>query len=145
MTSVERTAYPRFKQNLTKKELATIYTITHEENIFAHRVARGESSVFNCLVMLKSFQRLGYFPRPKDIPPMVIKHIRSCLSISDEIELKFNPKVMYRHQKEIRKYLHVYAFGKDALHVATKAIYNASHVMDHPPDLINVAIEELIK
>nr|WP_255290531.1 DUF4158 domain-containing protein [Bacillus cereus] len=145
MTSIERTAYPRFKQNISKKELATIYTITHEENIFAHRVARGESSVFNCLVMLKSFQRLGYFPRPKDIPPMVIQHIRSCLSISDEKELKFNPKVMYRHQKEIRQYLHVYAFGKDALHVATKAIYNASHVMDHPPDLINVAIEELIK
>ncbi|KMP25680.1 transposase [Bacillus cereus] len=145
MTSVERTAYPRFKQNISKKELAAIYTITHEENIFAHRVARGESSVFICLVMLKSFQRLGYFPRPKDIPPMVLQHIQSCLNIPDEVELKFNSKVMYRHQKEIRQYLKVYAFGKDALHVATKAIYNASNVMDHPPDLINVAIEELIK
>ncbi len=52
---------------------------------------------------------------------------------------------MYRHQKEIRQYLQVSTFGKDALHVATKAIYKASYVMDHPPDLINVAIEELIK
>nr|WP_254904535.1 DUF4158 domain-containing protein [Bacillus thuringiensis] len=145
MTSVERTAYPRFKQNVSKKELAAIYTITHEENIFAHRVARGKSSVFICLVMLKSFQRLGYFPRPKDIPPMVLQHIQSHLNIPDEVELKFNSKAMYRHQKEIRQYLQVYTFGKDALHVATKAIYNASHVMDHPPDLINVAIEELIK
>ncbi|MGR5978871.1 hypothetical protein ACT7DJ_14190 [Bacillus cereus] len=46
MTSIERTAYPRFKQNISKKELATIYTVTHEENIFAHRISRGESSVF---------------------------------------------------------------------------------------------------
>ncbi|MES5943748.1 DUF4158 domain-containing protein [Bacillus cereus group sp. MG4] len=92
MTSIERTAYPRFKQNISKKELAAIYTITHEENIFAHRVARGKSSVFICLVMLKSFQRLGYFPSPKDISPMVLKHIQSCLNIPDEMELKFNPK-----------------------------------------------------
>ncbi len=67
MTSIERTAYPRFKQNISKKELATIYTVTHEENIFAHRIARGESSVFICLVMLKSFQRLEYFPRSKNL------------------------------------------------------------------------------
>ncbi|MCU4715780.1 DUF4158 domain-containing protein [Bacillus cereus] len=87
-----------------------------------------------------------YFPRPKDIPPMVLQHIQSCLNISDEIEIKFNPKMMYRHQKEIRQYLQVYEFENEALHVATKAIYNASHVMDHPPDLIiNVAIEKLIK
>ncbi|MGN4512098.1 Tn3 family transposase [Bacillus thuringiensis] len=145
MTSIERTAYPRFKQNISKKELATIYTVTHEENIFAHRIARGESSVFICLVMLKSFQRLGYFPRPKEIPTIVLQHIQSGLHIPDEVEIKFNSKVMYRHQKEIRQYLQVSTFGKDALHVATKAIYKAAYVMDHPPDLINVAIEELIK
>ncbi|MGH0950877.1 Tn3 family transposase [Bacillus mycoides] len=145
MTSIERTAYPRFKQNISKKELATIYTVTHEENIFAHRISRGESSVFICLVMLKSFQRLGYFPRPKEIPTIVLQHIQSGLHIPDEVEIKFNSKVMYRHQKEIRQYLQVSTFGKDALHVATKAIYKAAYVMDHPPDLINVAIEELIK
>jgi TnpA family transposase len=145
VTSIERTAYPRFKQNISKKELATIYTVTHEENIFAHRIARGESSVFICLVMLKSFQRLGYFPRPKEIPTIVLQHIQSGLHIPDEVEIKFNSKVMYRHQKEIRQYLQVSTFGKDALHVATKAIYKAAYVMDHPPDLINVAIEELIK
>ncbi|AFU17217.1 Tn4652, transposase (plasmid) [Bacillus thuringiensis MC28] len=89
MTSIERTAYPRFKQNISKKELATIYTVTHEENIFAHRIARGESSVFICLVMLKSFQRLGYFPRPKDIPSIVLQHIQSCLHIPDEVEIKW--------------------------------------------------------
>lgn len=95
--------------------------------------------------MLKSFQRLGYFPRPKEIPTIVLQHIQSGLHIPDEVEIKFNSKVMYRHQKEIRQYLQVSTFGKDALHVATKAIYKAAYVMDHPPDLINVAIEELIK
>ena len=36
---------------------------TPEENQFAHKVARGPVSVLSLLVMLKSFQRLGYFPR----------------------------------------------------------------------------------
>ncbi|AOM14717.1 hypothetical protein BTI247_63880 (plasmid) [Bacillus thuringiensis Bt18247] len=75
----------------------------------------------------------------------MLQHIQSGLHIPDEVEIKFNSKVMYRHQKEIRQYLQVSTFGKDALHVATKAIYKAAYVMDHPPDLINVAIEELIK
>ncbi|MDP1459662.1 hypothetical protein Q8G37_24985 [Bacillus wiedmannii] len=36
MTSIERTAYPRFKQNLTRKELKEIYTVTYADNQFAH-------------------------------------------------------------------------------------------------------------
>lgn len=93
MTSIERTAYLRFKQNISKKELATIYTVTHEENIFARRIARGERSVFICLVMLKSFQRLGDFPRPKEIPPIVLLHIQSGLHTPDEVEIKFKSDV----------------------------------------------------
>ncbi|EMX0193121.1 Tn3 family transposase [Bacillus cereus] len=145
MTSIERTAYPRFKQNLTRKELKEIYTVTYEENQFAHKVARGTIPVFSLLVMLKSFQRLGYFPRPKDIPSVIIHHIRSSLRISNETEPNFRTKSIYRHQKAIREHLQVLPFGKDALHIATNAIYKASQVMDNPADLINVSIEELIK
>ncbi len=31
--------------------------------------------------MLKSFQRLGYFPEPELIPTTVIEHIRDCLKM----------------------------------------------------------------
>lgn len=76
---------------------------------------------------------------------MVIHHIRSGLRISNETEPNFQTKSIYRHQKAIREYLQVLPFGKNALHIATNAIYNASQVMDNPADLINVSIEELIK
>ncbi|MEB8915054.1 DUF4158 domain-containing protein, partial [Bacillus cereus] len=145
MTSIERTSYPRFKQNLTGKELKEIYTVTYADNQFAHRVARGTIPVFSLLVMLKSFHRLGYFPRPKDIPSVIIHHIRSSLRILNETEPNFRTKSIYRHQKAIGEHLQVLPFGKDALHIATNAIYKASQVMDNPADLINVSIEELIK
>ncbi len=145
MASIERTAYQRFKRNPTLKELRDVYSVTPEENQFAHRVAKGAVPVLSLLIMLKSFQRLGYFPRPKDIPSGVINHIRACLNLSKDIEPNFHSKSLYRHQKAIRDYLNVYSYGKYALHIATSAVHKAAQVMDNPADLINVAIEELIK
>jgi hypothetical protein len=145
MASIERTAYPRFKKDPTRKELREIYTITTEESQFAHSVARGSIPVFSFLIMMKCFQRLGYFPRPKDIPAAVISHIRTCLHLPNDTEPNFQTKTLYRHQKAIREYLKVTSFGKIPLDIATTAIYKAAQVMDNPADLINVAIEELIK
>ena len=79
MTSIERTAYPRFKRQLTDKELTEIYTPTKPEIAFAYATTKGESNIFNLVVVLKAFQRLGYFPKLQDIPPKIINHIRSNL------------------------------------------------------------------
>lgn len=68
VTSIERTAYPRFKRQFTTKELTDIYTPTPSEIAFAYSTAKGESNILNLLVILKSFQRLGYFPLIADIP-----------------------------------------------------------------------------
>lgn len=145
MASIERTAYPRFKRNPILKELRNVYSVTPEENQFAHRVAKGAVPVLSLLIMLKSFQRLGYFPRPKDIPAGIISHIRVCLNVPKDIEPNFLSKSTYRHQKSIREYLNVQPYDKKALHIATSAIHRAAQVMDNPADLINIAIEELIK
>lgn len=37
------------------------------------------------------------------------------------------------------------AWGADGRHIAVAAVYQAAQVMDHPADLINVAIEELVR
>ncbi|MBD1382928.1 DUF4158 domain-containing protein [Metabacillus arenae] len=63
MTSIERTAYPRFKRSLTKKELQRIYTPKLEETQFIHSIARGPENLLTAAVLFKSFQRLGYFLR----------------------------------------------------------------------------------
>ncbi|UAT32900.1 Tn3 family transposase (plasmid) [Bacillus badius] len=145
MAAIERTAYPRFKKNLTRRELKETYTITTEESQFAHNMARGSVPVFSFLVMMKCFQRLGYFPRPKDIPAAVISHVRTCLHLPNDTEPNFQTKALYRHQKAIREYLNVIPFGRIPLDIATTAINKAAKVMDNPADLINVAIAELIK
>jgi len=41
MTAIERTAYPRFKQILSAKDHAEVYTPTPQERLVAHRSTKG--------------------------------------------------------------------------------------------------------
>ncbi|AQR95620.1 hypothetical protein CLSAP_29360 [Clostridium saccharoperbutylacetonicum] len=75
MTTIDRTAYPRFDKNINSKRLIKIYTPNREELELAHRIAKGQVQVLNFIIMLKSFQRLGYFPKFDEIPLEIIKYI----------------------------------------------------------------------
>jgi Domain of unknown function (DUF4158) len=52
---------------------------------------------------------------------------------------------LYRHHRLIREYLGVTAYGTAARHIAARAVYDAAQTMDNPADLLNVALETLIK
>ena len=146
MTSIERTAYPRFKRQFTTKELTDIYTPTKSEIGFAYATATGERNILNLLVILKSFQRLGYFPSLTDIPLKIINHIRNHLKFALDLVLSYeNSKTMYRHRTAIREYLQVKSFNQTARHLAVSAVNESAQVMDNPADLMNVVIAELIK
>jgi len=60
MTAIERTAYPRFKSFATVKELTELYTPSASELAFAQTQVKSKRGLLRWLVMLKSFQRLGY-------------------------------------------------------------------------------------
>ena len=82
MTALERTAYPRFKRRPTAKELAEVYTPTAEDLAFVRGIARGAAPTLTAMVLLNSFERLGYMPRLQDVPFAIIGHIRSNRSRS---------------------------------------------------------------
>jgi TnpA family transposase len=145
VTALERTAYPRFKRRPSAKELAEVYTPTAEDLAFVRSMARGASPTLTLTVLLKSFERLGYMPRLQDVPFAIIGHIRSCLRLPSDTALDVTPRTLYRHHQGIRDHLQVRGWGREARHVAVEAAYRAAHVMNHPADLINVAIEELVR
>jgi len=68
MTSIERTAYPRFTRAPSVKELREIYTPTPTDVAFVTTTARGLAQKFGLMILLKVYQRLGYFPKPETIP-----------------------------------------------------------------------------
>jgi hypothetical protein len=146
MASIERTAYPRFKRNYSKKELQRIYTPSLEDTQFIHSIARGSENLLAASVLLKSFQRLGCFPKKHTIPKGIIEHIRDSLNLPPDISLDIQlSRTTRRHQQEIRKYLNVISNGKETRPIMINILTEAAKVKDHPPDLINIAIEELVK
>ncbi|MGH9916950.1 MAG: DUF4158 domain-containing protein, partial [Pyrinomonadaceae bacterium] len=54
-------------------------------------------------------------------------------------------RTLYSHHQAIRDYLRVTSWGSGASRLAIKAVSEAAETMDNPADLINVALEMLIK
>ena len=76
MTSIERTAYPRLSSErpLKPQQLEAIYSLTQREQAFIKNNVRGDIMRLNFAILLKSFQRLEYFPDIKNIAVCTVNH-----------------------------------------------------------------------
>src|SRR5699024_11917991 len=130
---------------VTQKELNEVYTPQPDEVNFIFSMTRGLHNRFNAMLLLKSFQKLGYFPKLHRIPQGIVDYVREHLNLSPEVTVGYEKsRTMYAHQTGIRKHLGIHAYGKHAHEVAMHAIQQAAKTMDNPADLINLAIAELI-
>src|SRR5690242_19121692 len=113
MASIEQTAYPRFSRAPSVKELRTIYTPTPTDIAFVATTAHGPAQKFRLMILLKVYQRLGYFPKPETIPGAIIGHIRSVLKIDADLvpDIASN-HTLYRYHAAIRKHLEIRSEGK---------------------------------
>lgn len=95
--------------------------------------------------MLKSFQRLGYFIDIESVPTAIIAHVRKCLNFSSKVSAIPSVRSRRYYQQAIRAYLNVLPYDRTASKLAATVIARTAVVMEHPADLLNVAIEELVK
>ncbi len=85
MTSIERTAYPRFGHLVSARELTGLSPST-DEVAWATDLARSDAHLLAPVLSLKCFQRLGYFPRRDDVPGAVVDHVRRCLDLAEGVQ-----------------------------------------------------------
>ena len=95
--------------------------------------------------MLKTFQRLGYFCHFEFIPLPIINHIRTCLKLGKDHSAIAPERSRRRYREAIRKYLKISSYDQGGQKIVAIAVAKAAAVRDHPADLVNVAIEELVK
>lgn len=147
MPSIHETAYPRLKSSVTAKELNEIYTPTADELALAGKVARGGNARLCFLLLLKTFQRLGYFAQLRDVPLPIIKHITHCLGEQPPVNLFAYDEsgTRRRHVPVIRQHLNVRPYDKAAQELLTGAVREAAKTKEDLADIINVGIEELIR
>ncbi|HHT9935122.1 TPA: Tn3 family transposase [Legionella pneumophila] len=157
MSSIEKTAYPRFpkRKKIKQDELNRSYSLGQDEVNIIKLAAKTDKSRFNMAIQLKTFQRLGYFIEIDKIPSEIVVHIRQSLKYHYQLTPGYgvNNKSIYRHRQKIREFLKVTRWGYEeidgrkvhlGLKLAIQYAYDASHSMNNIPDIINVVIEKLV-
>jgi hypothetical protein len=148
MPTLHDTAYPRLKSTVTDKELQEVYTPTPDDVAFAERVTRLPATKVGLLVLLKTFQRLGYFLPFAQIPRQIVTHVSMCLGMSEipsGIDTYDTPTIRYRHHPLIRTYLGVTPYGLAARRAAIAAAREAASTKEEIADIINVILEALVR
>ncbi|MEU9005376.1 DUF4158 domain-containing protein [Streptomyces sp. NPDC048551] len=146
MASVERTAYPRFKRTMTSRELHQAFTPGTAEVMWARGKARSPEHLLALVVLLKSYQKLGYFPDLDEVPKLVVEHVRGLLELGAQVEPRHDSTRTAARQRDfVRERLGVVYDPEKARQVAEAALYEAVQTKDNPADLINVALEKLVK
>jgi hypothetical protein len=148
MPSASDTAYPRLKLNPTAKELNELYSPTVYELAFARERARQPMQRAGLLLLLKTFQRLGYFVGCAEIPIPIVRHVFRCAAFTDspeQLQAYDASTARDRHTALIREFLGVTAYGPTARQVVVETCLQAARTRDDLPDIINMAIEELIR
>jgi Domain of unknown function (DUF4158) len=97
--------------------------------------------------MLKTFQCLGYFVKVADVPHSVIRCIAKAGGFAELPDLSGydNKTVRAEHKDLIRSWVGVSAFDTDAKRAMLKACVDISRVREDLADIVNFAIEELIR
>ena len=146
MASIDRTAYPRFKRNISVRELREAYTPSLEEMDWARGLTGTDEALLSVVLWLKCCQRLGYFPKLDQIPVTVIEHVRQELGLHEATAVACVPERTTRNHKSlVRHRLGLSADQGAARKFACEAIRAAAQTKDNPADLINIALEELVK
>jgi hypothetical protein len=146
--SVEETAYPRLKNNPSPQALEDLYTPTDEEIALAKRTARGEVATVGFLVLLKTFQTVGYPIQIAQVPSTIIRQVATTLNSqlsSADVAGYDASGTRRRHLIAIRQHLNIKAFGPEAQQVIVTAMEIAVQTQHDLVDLINVALEELVR
>jgi hypothetical protein len=72
MTAIHEIACPRIRSNLTDKELRELYTPTADDLAFICDATKSAVTALGLAILLKTFQRLGYFPAFDALPPRLL-------------------------------------------------------------------------
>ena len=148
MLSKTDTAYPQLKFKISKRDLELCYTPTNEELDFCRNRTRGKGSLLGFVVMLKTFQRLGYFVKVIEVPEQILLHIAAYLNISSPKSLwkKYEKqRVRENHLHLIREYLNVKSYSDGGNASLEKGLRQAVPTREDLADIINMGIEILVR
>jgi TnpA family transposase len=137
--------YPELPDPLTSGDLQQLFSPSFDERRWAPTVARTPASQVALLVHLKIFQTIGRFMRAADVPLVAIEYVARRLGVTSPAPLIFADRTIYRHCPTILKCLEVVSWGAEARTLADATMFKAARARTDPADIINSAIDALIR
>jgi len=148
MPTESETAYPRFKSTVTDRELREVYAPTPDECELARQHTTGSVAQVAFLILLKTFQRLGYAVSLTAVPVRVVDHIanRVGLTVTTADLIGYDASgTRRRHLRIIRTHLGISAYGPEVQAAMEQAMTEAALGKEDLTDLINIALEEMVR
>jgi len=142
------TAYRVLTASASAHELDNAFTPDLVELAFAERHTRRPASLVGLLLLLKTFQRIGYFVPLSDIPASVVRQVSRVAGFANvpgELSGYDSSTTRREHMALVRSYIGVTAFDRDAQKLMLKACVEAARSREDLADIINSAIEELLR
>jgi TnpA family transposase len=149
MALIDRTAYPRLPSSVSERDLAEVFTPTDEEVQWSWAQVIEPQARLALLVMLKCYQRLGYFPQLDQVPSAVTEHVhaRAAEPVGERLDSHSHgwpSERMIRRCRELVRQRTDTVWDPDRVRsVAETAMRQALQGKDNPADVINVALEAL--
>jgi uncharacterized protein YciI len=140
-----RIVYPGLPDPLTEGDLARLFTVSAQEDHWARTVARKGPSLAVLLTHLKVFQHVGRFLPITELPAAAMSHIVAQARLEMSVDFGCDRRTLYRHHRAIREFLQITPRGAKARAIASGAIATAAEARVDPADLINAAIDALIR
>lgn len=148
MPIVANTAYPRLAANPRPAELEDAFTPTEVELSFASQRTRRAGPRLALLVLLKTFQRLGYFVLLADVPLPIVSRIAvtaDLWEVTEELASYDSSTYRVRLMALVRGFVGVAGYDRSARAVAAEATLQSARTRDDLTDIVNAAIEELVR
>lgn len=144
MTAMDRTAYPRPGERLTRDELQTRYDLSEADHAFLRASARGDAGRLMLATILKTRLDLGVFPALEEIDAGIVTHLAKQLGLATPPPLlpeDGGKRTLYRYRATVRAHLGGASYPDAGEALVTNTVLEAAETMSDPADLINRAIE----
>ena len=131
---------------MSARELHVFYTPQPDEIVWAREAAGSDEHLLALVVLLKAFNRLGYFAVLDEVTAEVIGHMRRDLRLPEHVAPVYaSARTAERHRSPVRARSEAVHDPAGARKVAADAIEEAARRKNDPADLINIALERLVE
>jgi len=147
LPSIIDSVYPHFKSSVSEKELAEVYTPTQEELSFVEDFMRKHKKSLCFFILLKTFQRLGYFVSVCSVPKSIIQYISNCLGQFLDMAALADydqSRIKWDHRQKILEFLQIKPLNDETRKILKDALYESAKTKEDIVDIINAGIEEMI-